>query len=90
MRKDVNDLAQSAKVKVVFFWLMISGRFFYIICYAILKSAEAYDYVKRDLEELSATVQEEVSSTATALKQKLKVRLQSFHLTADLLILIIK
>lgn len=37
------------------------------------KSVEAYDYVKKDLEELTATVQEEVSSTATALKQKLKV-----------------
>ena len=60
------------------------------MCYTMLKSVEAYDYVKRDLEELSATVQEEVSSTATALKQKLKVRLQSFHLIADLLISILK
>ena len=39
----------------------------------VLQSAEVYDYVRNDISELTATVQEEVSSTATALKQKLKV-----------------
>lgn len=32
-----------------------------------------YDYVKKDIGEFTQTVSEEVSTTATALKEKLKV-----------------
>ncbi len=38
-----------------------------------LQSAEVYDYVKKDFDEFTQTVSEEVSTTATALKEKLKV-----------------
>ena len=38
-----------------------------------LKSAEVYDYVRKDFDEFTQTVSEEVSTTASALKEKLKV-----------------
>ena len=34
---------------------------------------EVFDYVRKDFDEFSQTVQEEVSSASTALKEKLKV-----------------
>ncbi|XP_059353508.1 BSD domain-containing protein 1-B-like isoform X2 [Daphnia carinata] len=37
------------------------------------KSAEVYDYVRKDFDEFTQTVSEEVSTTATALKEKLKI-----------------
>lgn len=39
----------------------------------LFKSVEVFDYVKKDFDEFTQTVQEEVSSTASALKEKLKV-----------------
>ena len=43
-------------------------------CFSIRQSVEVYDYVKKDIGEFTQTVQEEVTSTASALKQKLNVR----------------
>ena len=38
---------------------------------------EVFDYVRKDFDEFSQTVQEEVSSASTALKEKLKVIINS-------------
>lgn len=40
-----------------------------------LQSVEVYDYVRKDFDEFTQTVSEEVSTTASALKEKLKVLL---------------
>ena len=41
------------------------------------QSVEVFDYVRKDFDEFSQTVQEEVSSASTALKEKLKVIINS-------------
>lgn len=72
VRKDVADFAVNARDKVIDEPVII---FHIIFNYfnLISKSVEVYDYVKKDIDEFTQTVQEEVSSTATALKEKLKV-----------------
>ena len=41
------------------------------------QSVEVFDYVRKDFDEFSQTVQEEVSSASTAIKEKLKVNILS-------------
>lgn len=72
MRKDVGELAQSAKEKVGRMSHMSYNHVSQLISVSF-QSVEVFDYVKKDFDEFTQTVQEEVSSTATALKEKLKV-----------------
>ena len=78
VRKDVGAVAQSAKEKVQVLMIKQHTCLASRICvtewqYFVLQSVEVFDYVKKDFDEFTQTVQEEVSSTATALKEKLKV-----------------